>query len=102
MEAIKKAQVKNIPFTKKVPDFVIQAFNECIAEAAAEESKSVVIEKVIERIEKIANVTFDKDKNSDWVDVSNIAPVYRKAGWIVAYYQSAYYEEYYKPYFTFS
>lgn len=100
MEAIKKSEVQSSPEEKKFPDFVIQAFNECIAESAEKGSEVVKLTVVMSRIRKLGGktVTSKKIEDSGWLDVE---PFFRKAGWTVAYEQPSFREDG-PSYYTFS
>ncbi len=80
------------------PDFVIQAFNECISESQIKRTKVVTQENVIDRIIKLGNVTKKDVFENHWLDVEEH---YRKAGWKVRYDRPGFNEDY-KAYFEFS
>lgn len=98
MKPISKADVENALNEREFPDFVIQAFNECIMEARIKNSKNVMQDDVIKRIEKLGNVSRNSIFENHWLDVERH---YRKAGWTV-YHDKPGFNESYKAYYTFS
>jgi len=82
------------------PDFVIQAFNECIAESKMKNKPYVYQKDVVAKILTLApqgtkrNTIFDEH----WLDVENH---YRKAGWKVEFYKPHYSETPSEAYFKF-
>lgn len=98
MKPISKADVENALNEREFPDFVIQAFNECIMEARIKNSKNVMQDDVIKRIEKLGNVFRNSIFENHWLDIERY---YRKAGWTVSHYKPDFNESG-KSYFTFS
>lgn len=96
--ALTKEQVEKDIDNRIFPDFVIQAFNECIRESKLKNSDDVKREDVIVRIMELGSVQRSEIFENKWLDVENY---YRKAGWEVEYYSPPYYEVKIKPYFTF-
>ena len=81
-----------------LPDGVIEAFNELIAENWKGSEATFLQKKVITRIhKKIKRVTGDQICDRGWLDVED---VFRKAGWDVEY-DSPGYNETYHASFTF-
>lgn len=84
-----------------IPDFVIESFNELIAENLTLSGRAVISQDdVVSRI--LSKCTLATDRQSiyerKWLDVE---PLYRAAGWHVVYDKPAYYESY-EPTFTFT
>lgn len=98
MKPISKADVEHALDDREFPDFVIQAFNECIMEARIKNSKNVMQDDVVKRIEKLGNVSRNSIFENHWLDVERH---YRKAGWTV-YHDQPGFNESYKAYYTFS
>lgn len=98
MKPISKADVENALDDREFPDFVIQAFNECIMEARIKNSKNVMQDDVVKRIVKLGNVSRNSIFENHWLDVERY---YRKAGWTV-HYDKPGFNESYEAYYTFS
>jgi hypothetical protein len=98
MKPITKAEVEEGLNDREFPVFVIQAFNECIMESRVRNSKNVMQDDVVKRIEKLGNVSRNSIFENHWLDVEKH---YRKAGWTVKFDKPAYNESY-KAYYTFS
>jgi len=98
MKPISKADVENALDEREFPDFVIQAFNECIMEARIKNSKDVMQDDVVKRIEKLGNVSRNSIFENHWLDVERH---YRNAGWKVSHHKPDYNESG-KSYFHFS
>lgn len=77
--------------SSRFPDFVIEAFNECIKNAAFDGSKKFTQKEVVALIIKKSNkkTTSNKIFDNNWLDVE---PVYQKLGWNLQYYKYAYNE----------
>lgn len=80
----------------KIPDFVIQAFNELIAENLGGRYSEFTQSEVEARIKRLK----PKDMKFDirWLDVE---PLFRKQGWSVTYDKPGYCESY-EPSFKFT
>ena len=83
-----------------LPDGVIEAFNELIAENWSAPSKQAkvtqneAIERILSKMDVERQAIFDKN----WLDVE---PLFRKEGWIVKFDKPGYCETY-EGYFVFS
>ena len=97
MKAITKAQVNEAVGNREFPDFVIEAFNECIVEAKMKGTTTVYQDDVVERILVKTDTTRQAVYDNHWLDVEDY---YRKAGWTVIYDKPAY-NETYKANWTF-
>ena len=97
---ITKEQAQEKVDDRIFPDFVIQAFNECISEAKIKKTSYVYQKDVVDKILTLApkgtkrNTIFDEH----WLDVENH---YRKAGWKVEFYKPHYSETQSEAYFKF-
>lgn len=91
---------EEIPVEKVVPNEVIEAFNELMAETGYDNSRTITIRQN-EVVARIVSKGIDKDSifKNKWLDVEDI---YRNAGWKVRYESAAYNDTYFVPYFTFS
>lgn len=98
VQALTKDQVKDQIDSRVFPDFVIQAFNECIAESKTKHSHEVTQDDVVERIMKLGSIERAAVFSNNFLDVEEF---YRRAGWKVSFYKPAYYEAT-KAYFTFT
>lgn len=98
MEPITKSQVKENLKNREFPDFIIQAFNECISEASIKKSSTVLQKDVLKRIKQISGKDSREVLDNNWLDVEDY---YRKAGWKVHYDKPGYNEDY-EASFTFS
>ena len=79
---------------KVIPDFVIEAVNELIAEKVNSQNHATVLQKHI--VDRVKSKT-DQDFDYAWLDFEN---VFRDAGWNVNYDKPAYCESY-DAYFEF-
>lgn len=75
-----------------IPDFVIEAFNELLAEGGGVNVR-INVDDAIERIKIKSTATFD----NKWL---NVEPIYRRSGWKVRYDKPGYNESY-MPFFEF-
>lgn len=92
VQILTKQQAKENLADRVFPDFVIQAFNECIAESQVNRSGIVLQKDVVKRIMKLGNVrNSQKVFDEHWLDVEDH---YRKAGWTVKFDKPAYNESY--------
>lgn len=82
--------------SEKIPDGVIQAFNEAIAEHYKGGMAEVPVQLVRDKI-SIYMDTPEADIPYWWLDVEDI---YRRAGWSVSFYRAVY-DENFKSYFDF-
>lgn len=98
MEPITKQQVQELIKYRPFPDFVIQAFNECITESKMKNSSVVKQKDVLKRIVALSGKTAKEVLDNNWLDVEEH---YRRAGWKVRHDQPAYNESY-DAYFEFS
>lgn len=98
MEPITKAQVQENLKQRVFPDFIIQAFNECITEASIKKSSTVLQKDVLKRIKQISGKDSKEIFENNWLDVEDH---YRQAGWKVHYDKPGYNEDY-EASFTFS
>lgn len=98
MEPITKAQVQEKLNERVFPDFVIQAFNECITEASIKKSSTVLQKDVLKHIKELSGKDSREVLDNNWLDVEKH---YEKAGWKVTHYKPAY-NETGDSYFTFS
>jgi hypothetical protein len=82
-----------------VPDFVLQAFNELLAQKARNGSARITQNEVIERIISLSPTPLPRQQifDKNWLDVESI---YRAAGWKVRYDKPGYCENY-DAYFEF-
>lgn len=73
---------------KNIPDEVIQAFNEVIAEGGGVVYQDVVVKRILSKLPDVPrHEVFEKG----WLDVDGI---YRKAGWKVTYDKPGFNETY--------
>lgn len=98
MKPITKANVEQALDDREFPDFVIQAFNECIVESRINHSNKVTQNDAVERIMRLGNVSRNEVFENKWLDVERY---YRKAGWIVKFSKPAYNESG-EAYYNFS
>ncbi len=84
--------------SSSIPDAVIEAFNELIAEKLNGRHATVMQKEAVRRIKTKMKVTNDELFYNGWMDVE---PIFRKAGWKVTYDKPAYNESY-EPSFQFS
>lgn len=92
IQPITKQQAKEQKAARVFPDFVIQAFNECIAESQLKNSRTVLQKDVVKRIMKLGKIrNSQKIFDEHWLDVEDH---YRKAGWTVKFDKPAYNESY--------
>lgn len=98
VQAITKEQVAQNLADRVFPDFVIQAFNECIQASKQKKSDQVTRKAVVERIKALGGVTDSEIMSNNWLDVEQF---YRKAGWTVVYHKQAFNESG-DSYFTFN
>lgn len=98
MEPITKAQVQEKLDERVFPDFIIQAFNECITEAKIKKRDTVYQKDVLKRIKELSGKGSTEVFANNWLDVEKY---YEKAGWKVAYHKPAYNESG-DSYFIFS
>ena len=75
MKPITKANVEQALDDREFPDFVIQAFNECIVESRINHSNKVTQNDAVERIMKLGNVSRNEVFENKWLDVERY---YRK------------------------
>jgi hypothetical protein len=86
-----------------LPDAVILAFNELIAENLQADGRSVV--RIKDARERIAAKLTAENPNTpvqvltEWLDVE---PIYRKAGWTVVYESPCMGDSWYEPFMRFS
>lgn len=100
---VKPISPKDVVTAKQesLPDQVMEAFNELIAENWKESHSKFKQKEVLMRIKiKFQSTTMTEDQilDNNWLDVEE---VYRKAGWNVIY-DSPAYNESYEPTFEFS
>ncbi|MEO5949596.1 MAG: hypothetical protein ABIP74_04265 [Candidatus Saccharimonas sp.] len=85
-----------------IPEKVFDAFNELIAKYwngySATFTQDEVMKLVLKKFARSTTVTRRTAYDNRWLDVE---PIYREAGWKVAYDRPAY-DESYEPTFTFS
>jgi hypothetical protein len=103
VQPLTKQQVKKNLADRVFPDFVIQAFNECITESNTKGSTTVMQEDVITRILELGSVELGVLERhtifeNNWLDIELH---YKKAGWKVKYDKPGFNESY-KAYFVFS
>lgn len=98
VQAITKEQVAQNLADRVFPDFVIQAFNECIQESKQKHSNNVYRKDVVARIIKLGDTTDSVIMANNWLDIESF---YRKAGWKVSYYKPDFNESG-DSYFTFT
>lgn len=92
VQPITKQQAQEQKSARIFPDFVIQAFNECIAESQLKNSRTVLQKDVVKRIMKLGNIKrSQKIFDEHWLDVEDH---YRRAGWTVTFDKPAYNESY--------
>ena len=97
VQAISKDQVQEQIDSRVFPDFVIQAFNECIAESKANNSNEVTQDAAVERIMKLGSIERSAVFAEKFLDVEAF---YRRTGWTVTFHKPQYYETW-KAYFVF-
>lgn len=97
VQALTKDQVKEQIDSRVFPDFVIQAFNECITESKTKHSNQVTQDDVVERIMKLGSIERNAVFSNNFLDVEAF---YRRSGWTVHFYKPQYYEDW-KAYFVF-
>lgn len=92
IQPITKQQAKEQKASRVFPDFVIQAFNECISASQIKNTPIVLQKDVVKRIMELGNIE-NKQKIFDehWLDVEDH---YRKAGWKVVFDNPGYNEDY--------
>lgn len=98
VKALTKKQLSENIKNRSFPQFVIQAFNECIEESKLKKSNTVLQKTVVSRIMKLGKVSSKEIFENNWLDVEDF---YRKAGWAVRYDKPAF-NETYEPYFEFT
>lgn len=99
MKPISPSEVAELK-QKVFPDFVIEAFNNCIARKFKGRTATIMQNEVLAEIIKLCPHEIDNHyifKNS-WLDVED---VYRKNGWKVTYDSPGYCESY-EPSFEFT
>lgn len=84
MEPITKAQVQEKLDERVFPDFIIQAFNECITEAKIKKSNTVLQKNVLKRIKEISGKDSTEVFANNWLDIEKH---YERAGWEVRHYK---------------
>lgn len=91
MKAITPIEAAVAKAQREFPDFVIDAFNQCILAAMLDGKDEVEQEEVIMRMLSL-NPELKRQEIFDnhFLDVEDY---YRSAGWKVVYYKPAYYEE---------
>lgn len=89
VQAISKEQVQDQIDQRVFPDFVIQAFNECIAESKTRHSNEVTQDAVVERIMKLGSIERAAVFSNNFLDVEAF---YKRAGWKVEFHRKAYNE----------
>lgn len=95
--------IKPNEVTQEIPEFVIEAANECIKRNYVEIKKSSVftqdelIEQIISKVGLSLGVTREQLFKNNWLDIEE---TYRNAGWKVEYDRPSYYESG-KPIFKF-
>jgi hypothetical protein len=97
LKPITREEVNAAKAERGFPDFVIQAFNECILEAKIKNTTTVKQDDVIAKIVAASGETRSSIYEKHWLDVEDH---YRAAGWIVTYTKPAY-NEFFEAYFTF-
>lgn len=97
MKPITREEVNAAAKNREFPDFVIQAFNECIVESKLKNSTTVKQDDVMTKIVAASGKSRNQIFELHWLDVEDH---YRAAGWIVTYDKPAYNESY-AAYFTF-
>jgi hypothetical protein len=98
MQAITKEQLNEAIESREFPDYIIQAFNECIRESRIKHTNRVGQNQVMDRI-----LELNPNTNRREVFATNLLDVedyYRKAGWTVEYHKPPYYDDS-EPYFIF-
>lgn len=98
LKPITREEVNAAKAKREFPDFVIQAFNECILEAKIKNTTKVMQDDVMDKILAAASgETRGSVYEKHWLDVEDH---YRAAGWVVTYEKPAYNESF-STYFTF-
>jgi hypothetical protein len=98
MKAITKEDLNKAISHREFPDYIIQAFNECITESKIKHSDRVGQNQVMDRVLKLnPSITQAEVFKANLLDVEDY---YRNAGWTVEYYKPPYYDDS-EPYFTF-
>jgi hypothetical protein len=97
LKPITREEVQAAFAKREFPDFVIQAFNECIFEAKLKGTTTVKQDAVMAKIVAASGETRGKVYENHWLDVEDH---YRAAGWTVTYEKPAY-NEFFEAYFTF-
>lgn len=94
MKPISPDEVVNLK-CNQIPDFVIEAFNKCIAENYLSNRSEFEQNRVIKEILNLtpSDMYVDRDMifKNKWLDVEDI---YRDAGWTVRYDKPGYNESY--------
>lgn len=106
MKPITKEELAKKISQRTFPNFVIQAFNECIKESRIKNSKTVYQDDVVKKIIQLATVDTEVDIpptrqqifDNHWLDVEDH---YRQAGWTVTFSKPGFNESG-SAYFTFS
>lgn len=92
MKPLTPQEVSGIISTREFPDFIIQAFNECIVTSKTRHSGVVYQEDVLVLAVALSKGQYTRQQIFDnhWLDVEDH---YRAAGWKVEYYKPSYFEE---------
>lgn len=94
MKAITREEARQAVADRVLPDFVIKAFNELIAEKGTSSVIRIKQDKAILKVLEIAEqIGYHYSRhdifNNKWMDVEDY---YRRAGWVVEYYNPGYSE----------
>lgn len=91
MEAMTPKQVVDLKISR-IPEKILEAFNEAIADNLFEGYATVSQDDVITRIlSKMPDIKCQQIFDNNWLDVE---PFYRKKGWKVSYDEPGYNESY--------
>lgn len=98
MKALTPSEAAVAKAQREFPDFVVDAFNQCILASILNGTYEVEQEEVIMRMMSL-NPQLSREEIFDkhYLDVEDY---YRSAGWEVVYHKPAYYEEW-KAYWEF-
>lgn len=99
MEPITPAQARKEADNREFPDFVIEAFNECIKEAAIRGTSTVMQEDVVMRMMSL-NPELQREDIFAKLYL-NVEKYYERAGWKVRYFKPPYWQDW-KAYWEFN
>lgn len=95
---ITREEARALASNREFPDFVIQAFNECIAEMVLDGDCEIKQDKAMDRVLALGpkDLTRQAVYANHWLDVEDR---YKSAGWTMVHHKPAYYESW-EPYWS--